>query len=314
MEVARILRPLTKEDARQSFQELQEADCLKTTRFSRIGLDCLDYFFFHHRLKAKTKRHISFIDALKDKELMSYLNEKIQKIRGKNPLFLSKEELLRQQYSVFQLYYGSINQFRPTEVKRLLCKLEPKVGVLDFSAGWGGRCLGTIAYGVPYIGIDANKNLQSAYKQMLETIKPETPVTVLFQPSETVDVSKFNYDLVFTSPPYFMLEEYEKMPAYGSKEGFLDKFFRPVVKNAWTHLQTGGHMALNMPKEMYDAIKDDLPPLHKRLQLPVMSRHPVNAATGKEIGETDKGQRTEGIYVWKKGNYGGKKTRKVRKV
>ena len=110
-----------------------------------------------------------------------------------------------------------------------------------------------------------------------------------------------------------MLEEYEKMPQYGSEQGFLDKFFRPVVQNSWKHLKPGGHMALNMPKAMYDAVKGDLPPLWKRLQLPIKNRHAGNAGSGREIGSSDKGQVSEGIYVWKKSGSSGKKTRKVKK-
>jgi tRNA1(Val) A37 N6-methylase TrmN6 len=300
MEVARLLKDTTKKEALEDFEKLKALDCKEITKFSRVGLNCLDYFFLHHRIKAKTRRHISFHEATKDRAIMKYLNEKSKKVRAKNFGQLTRKERLRARYNLFQLYYGSINQFRPSEAKRLYCRLEPKVGVLDFSAGWGGRCLAAMAYGIPYVGIDANTNLKKSYEQMINAIHPDAKVQLLFQPSETVDFSKYKYDLVFTSPPYFMIEEYEKMPQYGSKEGFLDKFFRPVVTNAWKHLQSPGYLALNMPKEMYDAVKDILPPLHKRLRLPVMSRHPTNAAKRRTIGETEQGARSEGIYVWKK--------------
>jgi hypothetical protein len=300
MEVARLLKDTTKKEAVEDFEKLKALDCKEITNFSRTGLACLDYFFLHHRIKAKTRRHISFYNATKDKAIMKYLNEKSKKVRSKNFSQLTRKDKLRARYNLFQLYYGSINQFRPSEAKRLYCRLEPKVGVLDFSAGWGGRCLAAIAYGVPYIGIDANTNLKKSYEQMINALDANTKVNLLFQPSETVDFSKYKYDLVFTSPPYFMIEEYERMPQYGSKEGFLEKFFRPVVTNVWKHLQSPGYMALNMPKEMYDAVKDLLPPLHKRLRLPVMSRHPTNASKRRKIGETEQGARSEGIYVWKK--------------
>jgi len=66
-------------------------------------------------------------------------------------------------------------------------------------------------------------------------------------------------------------------------------------------------MALNMPKEMYDSVKKDLPTLWKRMYLPVASRHPTNAAHGRKIGSEDAPNREEVIYIWKKG---GRKTRK----
>lgn len=314
MEVAKQLRPLTLEDAKESYQKLKELDCSSIGKMSRIGLDALDYFFLKHRIKAKTKHHLSFYNVLKDKKRLSYINNKIEQIKDKRKSNLDTDEWLRQRYSVFQLYFGTINQFRPTEVKRILCKYKPTVGVLDFSAGWGGRCLGTMAYGIPYIGIDANKLMEPTYKKMVATLDPDADVRLFFQPSETVDFSKFDYDMVFTSPPYFMLEEYEKMPAYGSKEGFLEKFFRPVVRSAWTNLKTGGTMALNMPKEMYDAIKSELPPLTSRLQLPISQRHPTNAVRGTSLGTHDAKKASEGIYIWRKGaGTAARKTRKVKK-
>lgn len=311
MDVSKRLREITKEEALQSFKDLEALDCKDIGAHSRVGLACLDYFFLQHRIKAKTKRHISFHNSLEDKELLKYINSKVEQIKHVSKSDLSKDELLRQRYSVFQLYYGTINQFRPTESKRIFCTLKPTIGVLDFSAGWGGRCLGAMAYGVPYIGIDANKNMKKSYNDLVRLVKPKKDVTMMFQPSETVDFSKFKYDLVFTSPPYFTLEEYEKMPDYGSREGFLEKFFRPVALNAWKHLAPSGHMALNMPKEMYEAVKGILPRIWKRMQLPIANRHPTDAVEGRAIGEKDNKARTETIYIWKKIRGGA--TRKVKK-
>ena len=310
MDVSKRLRDITKEEAIQSFTKLKSLSCKDISPHSRIGLPCLDYFFLKHRIKAKTKRHISFFESLKDKELLKYINTKIEQIKSLNKSDLSQDELLRQRYSVFQLYYGTINQFRPTEAKRIYCTLKPTIGVLDFSAGWGGRCLGAMAYGIPYMGIDANKNMKKSYEDMIRMINPEKEVTMTFQPSETVDFSNFKYDLVFTSPPYFTLEEYEKMPDYGSKEGFLEKFFRPVVLNAWKYLSSSGHMALNMPKEMYDSVKGILPPISKKMLLSIANRHPTNAVEGRTIGDKDANARSEIIYIWKKNK---SSTRKVRK-
>jgi hypothetical protein len=300
MEVSKRLRKITRDEALQNFKSLQSLNCKDIGKYSRVGLACLDFFFLQHRIKAKTKRHISFFNSLKDAGLMDYINSKITKIKHLDKEDLTEDELLKQRYSVFQLYYGTINQFRPSEAKRVYCTLSPTVGVLDFSAGWGGRCLGAMAYGIPYIGIDTNINMKKSYENMIDLVKPEKEVKMILQPSETVDFSKFRYDLIFTSPPYFTLEEYERMPDYGSKEGFLDKFFRPVVLNAWKHLLPSGHMALNMPKEMYDSVKGILPSVWKKMRLPIANRHPTNAVEGRTIGDKDIKERSEIIYIWKK--------------
>jgi hypothetical protein len=69
-------------------------------------------------------------------------------------------------------------------------------------------------------------------------------------------------------------------------------------------------MALNMPHDMYMAVKDRLPKVSKRLTLPLHNRHPTNAAKGQALGIEK--ERHELIYVWKK-DRSSNKTRKIKK-
>lgn len=295
---------MTKADALRNYQELKDFDCTKKPALSRVGTKALDYFFFKHRLAAKTKRHISFLNARKNKKTYAYIKDKTRKIK-KYGLFTKKtpDEVLRNEYSVFQLYYGTINQFRPAVAKYVYCLLKPKKAILDFSSGWGGRCMAAMSLGIPYIGFDANKKLEPSYKKMIKMLEPDADVKMTFKPSETVDFSKYDYDLVFTSPPYFMLEEYEGMPKYQQNQGFLDKFFVPVVQNVWENLAVGGHLALNMPEDMYLAIRKCLPPLTKTLKMALMNRHAEEAVRGEKL-ESDE-ERFEYVYIWKKTGRGG---------
>lgn len=306
VELAKQLRDHTKADALASYEELKEAtpasppDARTVRNGRRMGLPTLDHFFLHHRIKARTRSHLSFYDAMKDTEKQKHLTELVVRYKKKPLSDYTKEGLLKAQYQVFQLYYGTINQFRPIVAKWVYTHFKPK-GILDFSAGWGGRALAAMSLGIPYIGIDANTKLAPAYRQMIAAIQPTSPISLTFQPAETVDFSKFKgkYDLIFTSPPYFMIEEYERMPAYRSKEGFLTIFFIPTVLAAWKYLPRGGHLALNMPEEMYDAIRPHLPKRHELLKMPLSNRHPTNASKKQTLGEEDK-ERFEYIYVWRK--------------
>ena len=310
MEIARRLMDITLYDAKESYRKLRDEPC-RDPRLSRIGLHALDYYFLQHRIKAKTKG-ISFYDAITNDDEREHLTEMVRRWKKnmKPEDYDDPIKLLKMQYSVFQLYYGTINQFRPMAAKWLYCQLNPKVGILDFSAGWGGRCLAAMAMGIPYIGIDANVHLETPYRKMIQTYgKGEADVMMIFKPSETVDFSKFDYDLVFTSPPYFMIEKYENMPAYVGKQAFIDEFFEPVVTNAWKYLKNGGYMALNMPHEMYMSIRHALPKLHSRKYLPLHDRRPhegVEAKQTKKRGgrggtrKRQKGVPHEIIYIWKK--------------
>ena len=298
MDIAKDLRDITKEEGIESYNSIKETS-IQSPDFSRVGLKALDYFFMHHRIKARTKRHISFYEAMHDRSVVKKLRELVVQYKKKQLSEYDRIGLLKAQYQVFQLYYGTINQFRPMIAKWVYTLLKPTVGILDFSAGWGGRLIAAMSMGIPYIGIDANKKLEASYHTMIKTYEPDADVTLFFKPSEKVDVSKFKYDLIFTSPPYFMIEEYEKMPAYKSKQDFLDTFFIPVIMNVWKYLVPGGNMALNMPEEMYDAIKELLPKVKRQLLLPLSNRHPVNTVKGAKLGTEDK-ERHEIIYVWHK--------------
>ena len=145
-----------------------------------------------------------------------------------------------------------------------------------------------MAMGVPYIGIDTNTGLRDAYAGLV-ALEPSANVRIFFQPAETFDFSQHTYDLVLTSPPYYRLEEYDQMPDYGSKEGFFIRFLRPVVAAAWEHLSVGGHMVLNMPEDLYEAIRECMPPISYRLHMPIQNRHSKTP-----------GKRGEPIFVWHK--------------
>lgn len=301
MELARRLREITHQDAKDSYEDLKQTSVGPhgEKMRSRVGLQTLDYYFLGHRLKAKTKRHLSFYEAMKDPTRVAQLTDLVVRYKKKPLSEYDATGLLKAQYQVFQLYYGTINQFRPIVAKWIYERLRPRVGILDISAGWGGRALAAMSMGLPYTGIDANLKLKPAYEHMVADLEPDANIKMIFQPAETVSFAPFSYDLVFTSPPYFMLEEYEKMPAYGSKQGFIDRFLVPVIKKAWAHLLPGGHMALNMPEEMYEAVRDHLPTIVDRLALPLSNRHPVNTAKGLALGTEDT-ERHETIYVWRR--------------
>ena len=311
MELARELREISKETALKSYQELKAATA-DAPDFRRIGLPALDYWFLHHRLKTRTRRHISFYEAMKDPSTVRRLNKLVVQYKKKALTEYDRTQRLKAQYQVFQLYYGTVNQFRPLVAKWVYSQLKPRVGVLDFSMGWGGRLLAAMSMGIPYIGIDANTKLEASYRNMIEMYEPTANVKLHFQPSEQVKFGRFQYDLVFTSPPYFMIEEYEKMPPYKDKKDFLETFFIPVVKSAWDNLIPGGHMALNMPAEMYEAIRSLLPTIKAAWELPLSNRHPVNAAKRAALGSEDK-ERHELIYIWRKPRKIGQVTRKARK-
>jgi len=115
---------------------------------------------------------------------------------------------------------------------------------LDPTAGWGDRLRCAIEYRCEYMGIDSNKEMESAYKAIIADKAPD--------PSKyKVKIGKFQdiritgkYDLVFTSPPFFTKEIYEHMVLWKDVEEFLEEFLKPLFKKSFKHLEKGGHLVL----------------------------------------------------------------------
>ena len=271
------MRELSDQDIQESYNKLKRLKAI--SNLSKTGLKALDALFFHHRIKTKTKRGISFAEALENPKIMEHMSSLAIKYKR-----ILTEDVL---YQMFCLWYGSVNQFRPAMAKYIISRYSPKVGVLDFSAGWGGRAIACMSLGIPYTGVDTNTNLQESYAKLQEL--SSSPVTMIWKPSEQVDFTEYRYDMIFTSPPYYTIERYENMPSYSCKKEFFDVFLIPVVMKAWTGLLSGGTMALNMPRPFYDVVKDLLPPVREILPLPKSNRNLKHSTVAQEE-----------IFVWHK--------------
>jgi len=285
--VADRIKTITPDEALADYEALRAQKKGKINTRSNVGNKAMDIYFFKHRLATKAKGGQSFYEWIKGTPLSTPSAKRLyeyNKAHGKSPTVAL--------YDVFRLYKGSINAFKPLIARDLYLKYSPET-VLDFSAGWGGRCLGAMSADINYIGFDTNKNLRSAYASMIKAYPHDCDVQIHFQDSSKVDYSKYTYDMVFTSPPYFQktkpTEKYEGMPHYATREEFNEKFFFPVVENTYKHLQRGGHYALNIPQDMYADVKKVLGACSKKYPLQIQKRF-----AGKEGGYK------EFIYVWNK--------------
>ena len=113
---------------------------------------------------------------------------------------------------------------------------------LDPTAGWGDRLRCAIAYGCEYVGVDSNKEMESAYKAIIADSGSLKCKVIIDKFQDAKLVGKF--DLVFTSPPFFTKEVYEHMTHWKTVEEFSDDFLKPLFKKSCKHLEDGGHMVL----------------------------------------------------------------------
>lgn len=284
-DICKEIRNITPEKALKDFYKLKDGNFKLT---SIIGNTAIDYFFLNHRLETKCKLGINYFDWIETKPLEFKYKKKLYDFIIERQKYKNHYQAL---YDVFKLYCGYINAFKPIIAKDLYNKYKPKT-ILDFSAGWGGRCLGAMVLDINYIGFDTNINLKTAYENMIKTYPSKSDVKMYYEDSSKVDYSKFEYDMVFTSPPYFMkskkrpIEEYEFMPKYNDHIEFNNKFLFPVIKNTYDNLKINGVYAINVRIDTYEDIKKILGVCDH--QIPLIQ-------TRKTIKHHDY---NEYIYIW----------------
>ena len=280
---------------------------LKTTTNPRSlnGLEIVNYGT--EKLRVRTKyRGKSLIERWKDKKARKTLK------KFANRLYKGSytDSLLHAYRSAIALSWGTLSSMRTSAALQMYRKYNAKK-VLDFTAGWGSRMTAALAADIDYIGIDTNKSLKKGYNKILKATKKHTKskVKLFFQPAETVDYSKLDYDFVFTSPPYEYLELYEHMKNYeGTRkikqaysandtkrknDGFYDTFLIPTIKEIYKHLPKGKWICLNVPDLMYDKIKKKWKACDKKEDYMISKR------VGSVMKAADRrGQ--EFVYCWKK--------------
>lgn len=127
--------------------------------------------------------------------------------------------------------------------------------VLDISAGWGDRLISAIACDVAnYVACDPNTTLASGHREIIEHFVTDRRerFKIIYEPFETATLpSGIEYDLVFTSPPFFDLEIYsdettQSVATYNSANNWLVNFLFKSLEKAWNVLKVGGTMAIHI--------------------------------------------------------------------
>ena len=127
--------------------------------------------------------------------------------------------------------------------------------VLDISAGWGDRLIGAISSNVAnYVAFDPNTNLREGHRGIIDHFARDRKerFKVIYEPFEKGTLpGGIEYDLVFTSPPFFDLEVYtdaegQSLANYSDGRGWLVNFLFASLKKAWGALKEGGHMVIHI--------------------------------------------------------------------
>lgn len=217
-----------------------------------------DYFSEQERVRCKRKGDAYSVHEFwrKNKEMIS---QKCLKKFGDTSPFHMRE-------TIFDIKY-ECTSFKPSLMVAFI-RLFGATRILDFSSGWGDRLIAALAVGVDYTGVDPNKNLFPCYKKIVEFFKPKREPIMINAPFEEVSLYQ-QYDMIFTSPPYFDLELYNgEFQSYLKKNGdkktleeWYNSFLMVSMKKAWDCLTSRGTMIINI-----NDIKDKEPYVLKMVE------------------------------------------------
>ena len=210
--------------------------------YKRVGLLCSNFFFQFERLKTASLGNLSCYEYWKNPKNRDKIIS-FNKSLNRNTEYVQNITFFNHAPSQFSVFLAG-----------MIYKYFDSKKVFDPYAGWGDRCLAAMALNIDYTGIDCNKNLYSPFEKMIKTYPTKSDITIYINKSENTNISKINFDLVLTSPPFWkngkLLEEYcNTEEDYNT---FLDSFIF-VIKEC---LKKPAWVCLYIPKDMYkDVVK-----------------------------------------------------------
>jgi len=154
---------------------------------------------------------------------------------------------------------SAVSNFRPVASKAIIARYsQTGETVVDFSAGYGGRLVGSLSLVRHYIGIEPCTQQIRGLRQCVRTIQRLgiSPGSADILPGCAEDVlpqlPPRTCRLVFSSPPYFDWERYSDQATqscirYANYSEWIDGFLVPVVEESRRVLVRGGFLAVNFP-------------------------------------------------------------------
>jgi len=260
-EIAKKIKPITLDMIDDEYNKLKIIGKTAENQSprSRIGNNVVDYFTFVERLHTRGKYNCNYfefinnIDFFEEKKFIQNMLEYYKTVKNKsgkkNKYIVWKE--------TYNICISAINIIRPIMYMEIYTKYNA-TSILDFCAGWGGALIAACVLDIPkYTGVELNNSLIEPYKKIQAYTKSKntkTSIDMMFKSALDVDYSTLDYDLVFTSPPYYFIQKYENNVAYKSKKEMDELFYVPLFSKTYQSLKQGGYYILNINKEVYENV------------------------------------------------------------
>ena len=194
-----------------------------------------------------------------------------------------------------------VSNFRPTVAKYIYDNYSGEGVVLDFSAGYGGRLLGAISSSKvkSYTGIEPCIKTYTGLSKMAQDLTNKR-IILYNEPFEDITLEE-KYDLAFSSPPYFNIEEYEYADTqsfirYNTKKEWREYFLKILIQKSYNLLKNNGYFIINIANvRTYLNLEADTLALAKEIGFSLLKVYKM------ELSSMSKKDKYEPIFVFKKG-------------
>lgn len=220
--------------------------------YNSIGTNIIKNFADTKLSTAHVNKSLSSLDVFNSDDLfIKVLKNRMgfNKMNNGRPYIYSISDLTIRNGIVASGLSMNISNFKPLIAKYIYKTYCNGNKVFDFSGGWGGRLLGAISLGLEYSAIDP------LTYDILNNISSFLNKKAIIQKGISEDFSNLTlekYDMAFSCPPYFDVEEYSKEDSqsyikYNNYNLWLEKYWENTVKNCYEILNNNAIFAVCLP-------------------------------------------------------------------
>lgn len=229
-----------------------------------------DFFTEKQRMKAKffTEKYSPFDYYVNNKD---FIDNKFKDIKPKKDKIYQMREYIYSNIKEASLFKISAVLGIMQYINKNLNLNFQNLKILDPSSGWGDRLIAFSSLNVKeYIGFDPNKSLQRGYNKIIKTItsfnQSKNHYEVKPLGFEYSDYKNY-FDIVFTSPPYFNVEDYENNKEqsnhkYNTLDKWKNEFFKIYIKNCVDAVKKNGlifiHISDNKDFKIVDFLMNEM--------------------------------------------------------
>jgi len=278
------------------------------------GLEIANYFHPHMMNVKCLQKYKSPYELFEDEaSLKDAINRWMQ--IGSKPNFSGLRRILRTRDGT-----RSVVNFKPAIAKFLYDNYAPRNGkILDPCSGYSGRLAACISVNknLHYKGIDpdgltatGNMKMASFYSSLYDAIGTrEWDFDFSFELGCAEDIMpKINdqFDLIFTSPPYFNVEKYSDLPnqswlRYQTYESWRDNFLYKILSESFRLLKDDGSLIWNIKNYKKMKLADDSCEICLKLGFRLEKTYNMRLSNSEYHRKDGKSNwHTEPIFVFKK--------------